>query len=74
MVKTRAEIKVKISEWIGTQKDPFTTRDVIQENVKHITLQPMRIKNYIQSTEKADFNKTKKVWEPRITPIRENAS
>ena len=71
MVKTRAEVKVKIGEWIEKQTDSFTTQDV-REEIKpiatNIHLSPNRLTNYIRSTGKADFDKKEGEWIPKITP------
>jgi len=71
MVKTKAEVKLKIGEWIEKQTDPFTTQDVKQEIAPiatNIHLSPNRLTKFIRATGKAEFDKKKKVWKVRLTP------
>jgi len=71
MVKTRAEVKVKIGEWIEQQTDPFTTQDVKREiapTASNIHLSPNRLTNYIRSTGKAEFDEKTKEWKVRLKP------
>jgi len=73
MVKTRAEVKVKIGEWIDKQTDPFTTQDVkeeIQPIATNIHLSPNRLTNYIRATGKAEFDEKNKEWKVRIKPFK----
>ena len=69
MVKTRAEVKLKIGEWIDKREDPFTTNEV-REDIKpmanNIRLNPNRLTNFIRSTGKAEYDKSKKLWSRRI--------
>lgn len=71
MVKTKAEVKVKIGEWIAQQTDPFTTQDVKREIAPiatNIHLSPNRLTNFIRSTGKAEFDEKNKEWKVRLKP------
>jgi len=72
MVKTRTQVKLKIGEWIEEQKEPFTTQEVKEEIAPiatNIHLSPNRLAKYIQSTGKADYDKSKKLWKVRLKPF-----
>jgi len=64
MVRTKANLKIKIREFVAEQQEPFKTVDV-QEYSKTISsniyLTPQRLQNYIRGTG-AKFNKSKKEW------------
>jgi len=66
MVKTRAEIKIKIKEFIDARKEPFKTSEAFELKTARINLYPQRLQNYIRRVSKAKFkfNKTSKRWEP----------
>ena len=69
MVKTRADVKIKIGEWIDKREEPFTTQQVKEEispQAPNVMLSPNRLTKYIRSTGKADFDKAKKQWGKRI--------
>jgi hypothetical protein len=71
MVKTKADVKLKIGEWIGKQTEPFTTQDVKQEIAPiatNIHLSPNRLTKFIRATGKAEFDHKNKEWKVRLTP------
>lgn len=71
MVKTKADVKLKIGEWIGKQTEPFTTQDVKEEIAPiatNIHLSPNRLTKFIRATGKAEFDHKNKEWKVRLTP------
>ena len=71
MVKTKAEVKIKIGEWIEEQRKPFTTQDVKMEIAPlatNIHLSPNRLTKFIRATGKAEFDKTNRTW-VRLKPF-----
>jgi hypothetical protein len=69
MVRTKSEVKLKISEWIEKRKEDFSTEEVKQDISKiatNIHLSPNRLTKFIAATGKADFDKAKKLWSVRI--------
>ena len=72
MVKTRAEVKIKISELIENKKEKFTTQEILEDVkpiAKNIFLTPNRLSKYIQGTGKVDYNKKAKCWEVKTRPF-----
>ena len=65
MVKTKAEVKLKIKEWIDKKEEPFTTQQIKEEIspiASNIHLSPNRLTNFIRAAGNAEFNKKKKTW------------
>jgi len=76
MVKTKAEIKVKIGEWIEQQDERFTTQDVknaMREVPSNIHLSPNRLTKYIRATGKAEFDPREENWKVRLKPFKKVA-
>ena len=70
MVRTRAEVKIKLGQWIEEQKE-FTTqqaREHLQPQATNILLSPNRLTNYIRATRKAVYDGN--VWKVRLKPFK----
>jgi len=70
MVKTRAEVKIKLGQWIEEQKQ-FTTeqaRAEMQPMATNILLSPNRLVKYIKGTGKVEYDSG--IWKVKIKPFR----
>lgn len=73
MVRTKAEVKVKLREWIEQRQEPFSTLDAKEEMKKvatNIFLSPNRLTNFIRATEAAEFDPKEKLWKVRLKPLK----
>ena len=73
MVKTRAEVKIKIGEWIEEKAAPFTTDEIkndIQKQATNIRLSPNRMTKFIRASGKAEFDQKTDQWIPRVKPLK----
>ena len=73
MVRTKAEVKVKLREWIEQRQEPFTTLEAKEEMKKvatNIFLSPNRLTNFIRATEAAEFDPKEKLWKVRLKPLK----
>lgn len=71
MVNTRIDLKIKIKEKIETLNRPFKTGEIVdyaKETAPNIWAGVNRVAKYIQATEIAEYNKTKKVWNIKTKP------
>ena len=71
MVQTRTDLKIKIKEKIEEFDRPFKTSEIQQYSQKiapSIGVSIHRIAKYIKASEIVEFNKSKKVWKPKIKP------
>lgn len=73
MVRTKAEVKLKLREWIEQRQEPFSTLDAKEEMKKvatNIFLSPNRLTNFIRATEAAEFDPKEKLWKVRLKPLK----
>lgn len=73
MVRTKAEVKIKLREWIEQRQKPFTTNEAKEEMKKSATnifLSPNRLTNFIRATEAAEFDPKEKHWKVRLKPLK----
>lgn len=70
MVKTRAEVKIKLGQWIEEQHQ-FTTeqaRAEMQPQATNILLSPNRLVKYIKATGKAEYDGG--IWKVKLKPFK----
>lgn len=73
MVRTKAEVKLKLREWIEQRQEPFSTLEAKEEMKKvatNIFLSPNRLTNFIRATEAAEFDPKEKLWKVRLKPLK----
>jgi hypothetical protein len=73
MVRTKAEVKLKLREWIEQRQEPFTTieaKEELKKSATNILLSPNRLTNYIRATEAAEFDPKEKHWKVRLKPLK----
>ena len=72
MVKTRTDVKIKIAEFIESNNRSFSTQEVkeyLMPLSSNINLSSNRLTKFIRSTGKAEFDKSKRIWNVRLKPF-----
>jgi len=72
MVKTRTDVKIKIAEFIESNNRSFSTQEVkeyLMPLSSNINLSSNRLTKFIRGTGKAEFDKSKRIWNVRLKPF-----
>lgn len=65
MVRTKVDLKAAIKDKLQTMDQPFKTGEIVnfaRDLAPNVFVSPNRVAKYIQATDIAEFNKSKKVW------------